>query len=392
MTQTPSLHCLIILVSLLAVSACGNVVRHPDTSLEADIYLGKAINIIKTNALNRQNVDWNTATEDIFAHARHAQKPVETYKAIRYALHKLGDHHSFLLLKPEQIEEEQSQPALPNNFEAGPASNSEGTGSTGSTANSAIEPVKASNVGSTLYRSKLDSKFKQRYQPSSEIIESGKTKIGLLVVPRYWGTSNTATAKTFAQRIQDNIKNLHDQQVQGWIVDLRGNTGGNMWPMLAGVGPLLGAEQIGMFKDSLNKTIWHYRNGAAGVSYGGGPPHLMVNLPGESVTLRDRFPVAVLIDNDTVSSGEAVTVAFKGRPDTKFFGRHTCGLSTANSGFPLPDGAIIELTVSVDGDRDGNLYDCGIAPDVEIEESESGEADIKAAVDWIEHWSPSAKI
>jgi C-terminal processing protease CtpA/Prc len=355
-------------------------------SLEADTYLGKAVNIIKTNALNRQNVDWDNATEDIFAHARHAQKPVETYKAIRYALQKLGDHHSFLLLKPEQIDEER---ALSNNFEAPTTSSSARTGSTGS---SAIEPVKASSIGSTLYRSKLDSKFKQRYQPGTKIIERGRTKIGLLEVPRYWGTSNTATAKTFAQLIQDNIKDLHDQQVQGWIVDLRGNTGGNMWPMLAGVGPLLGAERIGMFKDSHNKTIWHYRNGAAGVSYGGGPARLMVNLPGECVTLSGRFPVAVLIDNDTVSSGEAVTVAFKGRPDTKFFGRHTCGLSTANSGIPLPDGAIIELTVSVDGDRDGNLYDSGIAPDVEIKESESGEADIQAAADWIERWSPSAKI
>lgn len=376
----------------LLIAACGNIARHPGTSLEADLYLGKAVNIIKSNALNRQNVDWNTATEDIFAHARYAQKPVETYKAIRYALHKLGDNHSFLLLKPEQIEEEKALPPLPNNFEADHTSNSEGTASTGSTANSAIEPDKASNVGSKIYRSRLDSKFKQRYQPSSKIVESGKIKIGLLVVPRYWGTSNTATAKTFAQRIQDEIKNLHDQQVQGWIVDLRGNTGGNMWPMLAGVGPLLGAEEIGMFKDSRNKTIWHYHNGAAGVSYGGGPTHLVVNLPGESAKLIGRFPIAVLIDNDTASSGEAVTIAFKGRPDTKFFGRHTCGLSTANSGFPLPDGAIIELTVSVDGDRDGNLYDSGIAPDVEIEESESGEADIKAAVDWIEHWSPSTKI
>jgi len=31
----------------------------------------------------------------------------------------------------------------------------------------------------------------------------------------------------------------------GWIVDLRGNGGGNMWPMLAGVGPVLGEGVVG---------------------------------------------------------------------------------------------------------------------------------------------------
>jgi hypothetical protein len=40
--------------------------------------------------------------------------------------------------------------------------------------------------------------------------------------------------------------------------------------------------------------------------------------------------VAVLIDRRTGSSGEAIAIAFRGRPETRFFGDHTEGASIAN--------------------------------------------------------------
>lgn len=53
----------------------------------------------------------------------------------------------------------------------------------------------------------------------------------------------------------------------------------------------------------------------------------------------DAPKVAVLIDNGTASSGEAVLIAFQRRPDTRTFGNATCGLSTANQEYMLSDGA-----------------------------------------------------
>ena len=35
--------------------------------------------------------------------------------------------------------------------------------------------------------------------------------------------------------------------MKGWIVDLRGNFGGNMWPMLLSVEPLIGNGTLGYF-------------------------------------------------------------------------------------------------------------------------------------------------
>jgi C-terminal processing protease CtpA/Prc len=70
-----------------------------------------------------------------------------------------------------------------------------------------------------------------------------------------WGTSgfllfpgvNNAASISFAGDIQEQIRNQDHQGIAGWIVDLRGNTGGNMWPMLAGVGPILGEGLAGHF-------------------------------------------------------------------------------------------------------------------------------------------------
>src|SRR4051812_19494572 len=48
------------------------------------------------------------------------------------------------------------------------------------------------------------------------------------------------TATAFATRVQELIRAVDQPPAWGWIVDLRQNGGGLMWPMLARIGPLLG--------------------------------------------------------------------------------------------------------------------------------------------------------
>ena len=49
-----------------------------------------------------------------------------------------------------------------------------------------------------------------------------------------------------------------------WIVDLRGNYGGNIWPMIAGVGPVLGEGIIGwiVYNDSEYEREYQRRCGS----------------------------------------------------------------------------------------------------------------------------------
>ena len=132
-----------------------------------------------------------------------------------------------------------------------------------------------------------------------------------------------------------------------------------MWPMIAGVGPLLGEGVLGYFIDPLGReSAWEYRNGA---SLNGGFAAANVTSP---YRLRRPQPkVAVLVDNAVASSGEATLIAFIKRPDTRVFGVPSCGLSTANSGYPLSDGANLNLTNSVMADRGKARYGDRVSPD-----------------------------
>lgn len=147
----------------------------------------------------------------------------------------------------------------------------------------------------------------------------------------------------------------------GWVVDLRSDTGGNMWPMLAVVGPILGEGQVGMFVDADGKkSVWSIKHGAPyedGKSAGWGD--------GQPVA-RSMSPVAVLTGKRTASAGEAVVVAFRGRPDTRFFGERTDGVPTGHKAYRLSDGAMLILTEVKDADRTGRTYDAAIPPDQEI--------------------------
>lgn len=148
--------------------------------------------------------------------------------------------------------------------------------------------------------------------------------------------------------------------VRGWVVDLRANGGGNMLPMLAGVGPLLGEGMIGAFlHPSGERLLWSYRYGTLLLG-----DQVLLKVEGPAHELRRLMPpVAVLTSGVTASSGEAVAVAFPGRPQTCSFAALTRGLPTANEPYTLSDGARLLLTVALFADRSGRTYDAPLVPD-----------------------------
>ena len=163
--------------------------------------------------------------------------------------------------------------------------------------------------------------------------------------------------------------------VEGWVVDLRANSGGNMWPMLVAAGPVLGDGIAGAFvSPEGRRNEWGYAHGSAFLA--GKPTVVGVDDPARMPQAR---PVAVLTSGATKSSGEAMAIAFRGRPATRSFGAPTNGTPTANQLFRLSDGAVLVLTVSFMSDRTGRVYDEPIAPDVALDPA-SAEA---AALAWL---------
>src|SRR5262249_9604085 len=128
------------------------------------------------------------------------------YSAVRAALRKLGDHHSFLL-SPDEVRK--------------------------------------------LNGSEPDSRT-SRPAPEIRVVEE---KVGYVPIPESRGLDSLAI-RQYAIDFQDRLRTLAEQVHCGWVVDLRGNTGGNMWPMLAGIGPVLGDGLAGTFVSTDSSVPW----------------------------------------------------------------------------------------------------------------------------------------
>lgn len=149
----------------------------------------------------------------------------------------------------------------------------------------------------------------------------------------------------------------------GWVIDLRGNQGGNAFLMLSALAPLLGVGVVSRFRNRSGETsgiTLDERGTASGV----------VGLPDNWVEPLSRslstLPVAVLTNGVTASAAEAVAIAFVGRASTRSFGSPTRGVPTANEVTFLSDGALLILTVAVGVDRGGRLYKGPIVPDESV--------------------------
>lgn len=181
--------------------------------------------------------------------------------------------------------------------------------------------------------------------------------ITTLVVPKL-SADDESFANTYAATLSDGIVASKQTTTCGWIVDARNNHGGNMYPMLAGLSPLLTDGTVGGFVD---------RNGTQTELTINGGKALVGSDQIFSVADHPKItqPVAVLQGPDTASSGEMVVLAFKGQQNARSFGVPTAGLSSANQTSTLYDNTMMLLTVAVDTDRTGATYGGPIRPDTE---------------------------
>jgi carboxyl-terminal processing protease len=292
--------------------------------LPAQTYLATALDLIEQHALYRHQLDWATIRATATQRAAHAQTPAETYDAIRWVLTQLGEHHSFF--------------AIPDHGDAAIASG--------------------------------------RYdrEVTTPVAYLRPDRVGYLHVPGFRGSPQQCTQ--YATILQSQIAHLDASAPLGWMVDLTDNTGGNMWPMLAGLGPLLGEGMLGAFAfPDIPPAPWFYTAGQAGV----GETCLAQTTSGGYELQTTLAPIAILTSAHTASSGEAVALAFCGRVQTRRFGTPTRGLTTANEGFELPDGATISITVATFMDRLGQIHNGSIEPDHVVDGDTGRLHDVAAA-------------
>ena len=303
----------------------------PDTVRE---YVSTAMTAFRTHSVHQAEVDWRSLEDSVVARAGDAQTPAGTWAALTGALRSV-DAHSFLI------------PPAPTMAAAG------------WTAPPAARPAPGRPVGRLL-----------------------DGQIALITVRSHSGLNRPA----YVDSLQSAIGALDRAGACGWVVDLREDTGGNMWPMLAGVGPLLGAEVVGSFTNTPPGAGWRYRGGrswsgdsippAVPDGFGSGTAPRVANGTG---------PVALLTGRNTASSGEMILLAFLGRPHVRSFGDSTAGYTSANTNVPLRDGATLVVTSAYPRDRQGHPHPLSVAPDELVASTDRAgdDAPLRRAVAWL---------
>ena len=304
-------------------------IRDRQPSEFAIAYIGEAIEIIRQNALRRDSIDLTELSGIALQIAGLAETPTDCYLAIQFLLNSLGDHHSFFMKAVEHQSWKEAE-------------------------------VPVDNMNSPIYK----------------IIDS----CAYISIPGFH-SNNEQLKIDFADTIQKALQLFDDLPLKGWIIDLRQNDGGNMEPMLAGLGPLFDQDTLGYLVDiNENKEAWGYRNHAPFSDQEAGVPSSL------KVVLENKNkPIAVLMGPATGSSGEIVVLSFIGNSNTKLFGQPTWGLTTGNGEFKLSDGSAMFVSSTVMADRNGKRYYGPIIPDLLIAKENTGQLDsnIDAAIKWI---------
>lgn len=303
---------LIIAAALTVVAKYG-----PDFGLylvppSAERYGKDALATIGKNGIYSGSDEWKSTYEECLKMIENAESYEDTYPAIKKALSVGGGKHSMLMTKSESQDTTESYDEV-------------------------LPTVSLSG------------------------------DIAVIKLPDFLGTAEAG--RKYAKVAEDFIHDNRDK-VKGVVLDLRGNTGGDMGPMATAVSSLLPDGEL---------MYYHYRSYDVPVTLKDGVIS-NAGTGGKSLYPDEKLkvPVAILTDDMTASSGEALTLCFRGLENVKTFGAPTAGYTSVNMLYSLYDGAQMYLTVAFDKARTGEIFkETSIEPDV------ATDSPLEAALEWL---------
>ena len=278
----------------------------------AETYGKNALSTIDKNGIFAGNDEWKSTYNECLKMIENAKSYDDTYDAIRKALSVGGGKHSMLMTKSE------SQDTTESYDEVLPTVSLDGD-------------------------------------------------IAIIKLPDFLGTAEAG--QKYAKVAEDFIHENRDK-IKGVVLDLRGNTGGDMGPMATAVSSLLPDGEL---------VYYHYRSYDVPVTLKNGVVS-NAGTGGKSLYPDEKLnvPVAILTDDMTASSGEALTLCFRGLENTRTFGAPTAGYTSVNMLYNMYDGAQMYLTVAFDKARTGEIFkETPIEPDV------ATGSPLEAALEWL---------
>lgn len=303
---------LIIAAALTVVAKYG-----PDFGLylvppSAERYGKDALATIGKNGIYSGSDEWKSTYEECLKMIENAESYEDTYPAIKKALSVCGGKHSMLMTKSE------SQ----------------------STSDSYDEVLPTVSLNGD---------------------------IAVIKLPDFLGTAEAG--RKYAKVAEDFIHENRDK-IKGVVLDLRGNTGGDMGPMATAVSSLLPDGEL---------MYYHYHSYDVPVTLKDGVIS-NAGTGGKSLYPDEKLkvPVAILTDGMTASSGEALTLCFRGLENVKTFGAPTAGYTSVNMLYSLYDGAQMYLTVAFDKARTGEVFE-----ETRIEPDVATDSPLETALEWL---------
>ncbi|MDE5518203.1 S41 family peptidase [Elizabethkingia meningoseptica] len=207
----------------------------------------------------------------------------------------------------------------------------------------------------------LKGKLKAQKSVVSKVIDKN---IGYIRIP---GNNDFAFKKvdSIANDITDHINNINSGKIKAWIIDLRVNTGGNMYPILLGLKEFIGTEStiFGGFRNSKGESSgkWEIKDGKMLID-----GNELVRKVGLNNTIKKDTPIVILTSCYTASAGEMTAIALIGRKNTFVVGEPTADYTTAVQGFSINADAGLNLSTDYVVDRNLKIYKSNIKPDFEI--------------------------
>lgn len=278
----------------------------------AERYGKDALATIGKNGIYSGSDEWKSTYEECLKMIENAESYEDTYPAIKKALSVCGGKHSMLMTKSESQDTTESYDE--------------------------VLPTVSLNGD-----------------------------IAVIKLPDFLGTAEAG--RKYAKVAEDFIHENRDK-INGVVLDLRGNTGGDMGPMATAVSSLLPDGEL---------MYYHYRSYDVPVTLKDGVIS-NAGTGGKSLYPDEKLkiPVAILTDGMTASSGEALTLCFRGLENVKTFGAPTAGYTSVNMLYSLYDGAQMYLTVAFDKARTGEIFkETSIEPDV------ATDSPLEAALEWL---------
>ena len=167
-------------------------------------------------------------------------------------------------------------------------------------------------------------------------IVSEDPRIGYIRVPDFDGDTDFV--------IHESIKAMEEEQpLEGLIVDVRHNPGGNS------------DDSVAVFTEGIVGTVGKYREGEQRTIY-------RIRGP---VLWNETTPVVVLTDGASHSAADYFPAAMKELGRATIVGMNSAGNTDGHTGYILADGTLIRLAVMSMALNDGtNLEGIGVTPDV----------------------------